>query len=246
MKYSVRHIFASAKSSIVSLALLLVMGAGVSSCVVESGDYGRNRGNIQSAALGMFNRYLQNPLEYMRVGLVLDEYLSLSEEEKASEKYDFLRESYSENNGVHTVFGYSYTMKGGSIWDKDAVWGSDLAMTIRRADADSTWNLSVVGDRLSDCSVQVRLTSPVDVSSISMVATVAGDYTSGEHSAHFSAKDFKYSWERKVSYNYVDITPSYHGTFEVLFYDGPMQMDWARIIYNGTDFVDISTSRDNY
>ena len=235
--------FTSRFSSVLGAFALLVSAATVSSCVIDYGDSDYTARRMSSASHSLFERYANLPLEYMKNALLLDMYLSLPEEEKSSAEYDFIRNGYTVEGDVHTVFGTSFTIKGGSVWDKGAVWGSDLGMTITRAEADSTWNLALEGDRLSLFSMEVRMVSPMTVSGVELKTTLSGDYTSDEIKAHFSAKDFGYKWRRKVEYSYVDMESYFHGLFEILFYDGPVQRDWAQLLFPDTPYPEYSSSR---
>ena len=218
----------------ISLSLCAVTAVFcLSSCVIDSGDNTRSEYRMQNATTAFFYRYVQSPLEYLRTGITLDKYLSLTEEERASSDYAFLKESYEAHGDVQTLLGYSYTTGGSSIWDNGAVWGSDLGMTISKAETDSTWILGVTGDHLESCSLEVRMTGPMSFSWAEFVVNGRGDYSSGDLEAHFSEKDFVYKWFRKVNYSYVEMYDSFKGTFEVLFYDGPLQMDWSRLTFDG-------------
>ncbi|MBQ9711056.1 MAG: hypothetical protein IJV54_02045 [Bacteroidales bacterium] len=234
---------ASRLSSIVGAFALLMSAATVSSCVIDYGDSDYTSRRMSSASHSLFDRYARLPLEYMKNALLLDRYLSLPEDEKASAEYDFIRNGYTVEGDVHTVFGTSFTIKGGSLWDKGAVWGSDLGMTITRAEADSTWTLALEGDRLSLFSMEVRMVSPMTVSRVELKTTLSGDYTSDEIKAHFSAKDFGCKWERDVQYSYVNMDTFFNGLFEILFYDGPVQRDWAQLLFPDSPFAEYSSSR---
>ena len=234
MKISTHNISLLVFSAIAALSL--------SSCVIDYGDNTRSGYKMQNATTTFFYRYVQSPVVYLRTGIMLDKYLSLSEEERSSSEYAFLKDSYEENGNVKTLLGCSYTTGGTSIWDKDAVWGSDLGMTISRAEADSTWILSVTGDHLRSCSLEVKMTGPMSLSEALFVVNGEGDYYSGDLEAHFSEKNLQYRWTRKVNYSYVDMHDTFTGTFEVLFYDGPMQIDWSRMKFDKSGSPEFSSS----
>ncbi len=227
------------------LVSVLLISAGVSSCVIDYGENDNSSRRMSSSAMQLFDRYAAAPLEYMKTALLLDKYLSLSEEEKSSPEYEFIRNSYTVEGDVHTLFDCSFTIKGGSVWDKGAIWGSDMGMTIRRAEADSTWNLTITGDKLSDCQMEARMVSPMTVSEVGFKVTASGDYTSQNLKAHFSMEDFSYKWKRKVEYTHVLMSPYYIGTFDVLFYDGTVQKDWAKLMFFDSPYPEYDSSRGN-
>ena len=231
--------------SVKTVAMFVAVSVLLSSCVVDYQSGERERGRMDRTTFSLFSRYMQSPLDYMRVALMFDRYLSLPDDEKKSSDYDFIRESYEVNGDVHTVLGCSFTMKGGSIWNKDAVWGSDLGMTIVKADADSTWILSVKGDNLESCTLTVKLISPMTMDKVETESDCEGKYVSGELEAGFTSEGLVSRWARTVSYTYVQIESLYTGDFDVVFMKGKERLDWSKLSYHNSTEPVFSSSWDN-
>ena len=124
------------------------------SCKIDDGQSRHTSGNLKEYSGYMLYDYVLEPVEYINAMLQLDDYLQASEEERLTEKFDYVNDGLVKpGKDTYRLYYYPEINTGGrSFRDPEGQWEME---SIRfETLSEDTWHVSEISGRETDVTVR--------------------------------------------------------------------------------------------
>lgn len=136
------------------ILIMLTLAVLCCSCKIDDGHSRHTSGNLKEYSSLILYDYVLEPVEYINAMLQLDDYLKASEEERLSERFDYINDGLVKP-GKDTYRLYYYpeiNTAGKSFRDPEAQW--QMENILFETLSEDTWHVSEINGKKTDVTLR--------------------------------------------------------------------------------------------